>query len=42
MFCFLYPHHEREEHGKMTVEARYRVWKESWLLNYLGLSSRYE
>ena len=38
---FLYPHHEREEHGKMTVEARYRVWKESWMLNYLGLSSRY-
>lgn len=38
---FLWPHHEREEHGKMTSEARYRVWKESWLLNYLGRSARY-
>lgn len=38
---FLFPHHEREEHGKMTVEARYRVWKELWLLNYFGRSARY-
>lgn len=38
---FLWPHHEREEQGKMTAEARYRVWKESWLLNYLGRSVRY-
>ena len=38
---FLFPHHEREENGKMTAEARYRVWKESWLLNYFGWSSRY-
>ncbi|HEX2101081.1 MAG TPA: hypothetical protein VHF69_10480, partial [Candidatus Synoicihabitans sp.] len=33
---FLFPHPEREERGKMTVEGRYRVWKEIWLLNYFG------
>lgn len=38
---FLFPHHERDENGKMTTEARYRVWKESWLLNYFGRSARY-
>jgi hypothetical protein len=39
---FLNPHHDREEQGKMTYEGRYRVWKEIWLLNYLGRSARYE
>lgn len=39
---FLHPHHDREEQGKMTYEGRYRVWKEIWLLNYLGRSARYE
>lgn len=38
---FLWPYHQREENGKMTVEARYRVWKEIWLLNYFGRSARY-
>lgn len=38
---FLLPHAEREEHGKMTVEGRYRVWKEIWLLNYFGISANY-
>ena len=38
---FLFPHAEREERGKMTVEGRYRVWKEIWLLNYFGVSARY-
>lgn len=38
---FLFPHHERDQHGKMTNEARYRVWKEAWLLNYFGRSARY-
>jgi len=38
---FLFPHAMREEHGKMTFEGRYRVWKEVWLLNYLGLAHRY-
>ncbi len=39
---FLLPHAEREENGKMTTEGRYRVWKEIWLLNYLGISMRYQ
>lgn len=38
---FLFPQALREEHGKMTFEGRYRVWKEVWLLNYLGLPHRY-
>lgn len=36
---FLYPHHMREEHGKITSEGRYRVWKEVWMLNYFGKST---
>lgn len=36
---FLYPHHMREEHGKITSEGRYRVWKEVWFLNYFGKST---
>jgi hypothetical protein len=39
---FLFPPAEREEHGKITQAGRYRVWKECWLINYLGRSSRYE
>lgn len=39
---FLAPHAEREEHGKITHEGRYRVWKEYWLLNYFGCSVRYD
>jgi hypothetical protein len=38
---FLFPHGMREEFGKMTFEGRYRVWKEVWFLNYLGLPQRY-
>ncbi len=38
---FLYPHAEREDYGKFTQEGRYRVWKEIWMLNYLGRSARY-
>jgi hypothetical protein len=38
---FLNPHHEREDLGKITQEGRYRVWKEIWMLNYLGRSARY-
>lgn len=38
---FLFPHGMREEYGKMTFEGRYRVWKEVWFLNYLGLPQRY-
>ena len=39
---FLHPHAEREDLGKITHEGRYRVWKEFWMLNYLGRSLRYE
>lgn len=39
---FLHPRAERENLGKITQEGRYRVWKEIWMLNYLGLSARYE
>lgn len=38
---FLLPMAEREEKGKMTAEGRYRVWKEIWLLNYLGVTGRH-
>jgi hypothetical protein len=38
---FLVPHAEREEQGKITHEGRYRVWKEIWMLDYLGRSTRY-
>ncbi len=39
---FLHPHNEREDLGKFTQEGRYRVWKEIWMLNYLGRPARYE
>lgn len=35
---FLVPHHLQEEHGRITWEGRYRVWKEVWMLNYFGKS----
>jgi hypothetical protein len=38
---FLHPYHDREEFGKISPEGRYRVWKEIWMLNYLGRTSRY-
>ena len=38
---FLHPHAEREDLGKFTHEGRYRVWKEIWMLNYLGRAARY-
>lgn len=39
---FLLPHPEREEFGKITPEGRFRVWKEAWLLDYLGITTRYQ
>ena len=39
---FLHPHASREDLGKFTQEGRYRVWKEIWMLNYLGRSARYQ
>jgi hypothetical protein len=38
---FLHPHAQRDDLGKFTQEGRYRVWKEIWMLNYLGRSARY-
>jgi hypothetical protein len=38
---YLLPHAEREEFGKITPEGRFRVWKEAWLLDYLGMAQRY-
>lgn len=39
---FLVPPADREEQGKITLAGRYRVWKECWLLGYLGRSVRYD
>ncbi len=39
---FLHPQGKREDLGKFTYEGRYRVWKEIWMLNYLGRSVRYD
>lgn len=39
---FLHPHAERDDLGKFTHEGRYRVWKEIWMLNYLGRSAKYQ
>lgn len=38
---FLFPQSEREEHGKISHEGRYRIWKEYWMLSYFGRSERY-
>lgn len=38
---FLNPPAEREEFGKISQAGRYRVWKEIWMLNYLGRAARY-
>ncbi|MBK1880361.1 hypothetical protein [Pelagicoccus mobilis] len=35
---FLFPPHLHEEHGRITWDGRYRVWKEVWMLNYFGIS----
>lgn len=39
---FLHPPPKREDLGKITHEGRYRVWKEFWMLNYLGRARRYD
>ncbi|HLP09835.1 MAG TPA: hypothetical protein VK178_16870 [Opitutaceae bacterium] len=38
---FLHSHQDREEFGKISKEGRYRVWKEIWMLNYLGRTVSY-
>ena len=37
---FLLPSPEHEEHGRISSEGRYRVWKEMLSLNYLGRPAR--
>jgi len=39
---FLHSQPDREDLGKITHEGCYRVWKEIWMLNYLGRAARYE
>ena len=38
---YLQPQADREEHGKITPEGRFRIWKEAWLLDYFGIAGRY-
>lgn len=38
---FLLPNADREEHGKITPEGRFRIWKEAWCLDYFGRAARY-
>ena len=33
---FLHSSDNHEEYGRLTSEGRYRMWKEMWLLSYLG------
>jgi hypothetical protein len=39
---FLLPHTDHEEHGRISYEGRYRVWKEMLSLNYFGRAAKYE
>jgi len=39
---FLNPQSAREDHGKISNEGRYRIWKEIWMLKYLGRAARYD
>jgi len=38
---YLLPPEFQEEHGRLSFEGRYRLWKELWLLSYLGRTIRY-
>ncbi|GAB4269711.1 MAG: hypothetical protein Tsb0018_01810 [Opitutales bacterium] len=38
---FLLPHDAEGTKGRITWEGRYRMWKEIWLLNYLGIPCKY-
>ncbi len=38
---FLMPTDLQDEYGHLTKEGRYRLWKEVWLLNYLGMTMAY-
>ncbi len=38
---FLLPRELHGEQGRLSLEGRYRAWKEMWLLRYLGSTIRY-
>lgn len=38
---YLLPREYQEEHGRLSFEGRYRLWKEIWLLSYLGCTVHY-
>lgn len=38
---YLLPREFQEEHGRLTFEGRYRLWKEHWLINYFGKTVGY-
>ncbi len=40
-YGFLLPYEHQEEHGRISWEGRYRLWKEIWLLNYFGTTVRH-
>lgn len=37
---YLLPAHLHEQYGQISIEGRYRIWKEMWMLRYLGLPLR--
>ncbi len=39
-YGFLTPAEDHEENGRISWEGRFRVWKELWLLSYLGITGR--
>jgi len=38
---YLLPNEFQEEHGRLSFDGRYRLWKEHWLINYLGRTVGY-
>lgn len=38
---FLLPYSEHDEHGRISYEGRFRVWKEMLSLNYFGRAAKY-
>lgn len=38
---YLLPQEFQEEHGKLSFDGRYRLWKEHWLINYFGATVGY-
>ncbi|MGE9295097.1 MAG: hypothetical protein ACQKBV_02250 [Puniceicoccales bacterium] len=38
---YLLPREYQEEHGRLSFDGRYRLWKELWLMTYFGRTVRY-